>query len=512
MHFKVDGAQHNRIYYIDVVQGEVSINFSMKNYARTTFFNSSTFFDNINAYLQSLPPDVRAKLFSKYVAIKEAYDEINDPARLHMVVQKLVTEIYSIVTFDNLKSWYLKHGRVTIPPDLKDSFEGEDNDLTEKLTYVKSDYYDLTILSSLLKFMAPVFGEYLDSMSDEVGVRFKEHRAFSLLVKSQIFGLEAFKRLNVYIDASLEKEKRKPSDFKSSSAVFGGLGSSELPDWLLSKAVVRRLAIHEEKSENSIIANIYHSIDQQIKSLDKTFGGSIKDKQNYDTGKGEEDKASVVENYKVKQTISDGDLSVLSIYTNQLHDMIKIVDPLIPTELVVKCDDNLSRRNYFNISEHQITLAQWVLHKSISPRGIPSLKKTAILKAIAGAQSVLWGWGFKELALLMTCEPYVGGGMTGSPSSRLGKKYIDVFEDLYPHRQVLSKNVNVRNSNPAMIAIEKLAGNLSQSDWISYSPGELEEEMGLDPKNKVHIVSAEIKHQLADLIIRLNQRNLEDKI
>ncbi len=505
MQFNVDNLQPTRINQIDVVRDGVVLEFSMKTYNRTTFFNVASFFDNLNLFLKSLPEEKQELLFSKYVEVKRILEEVHESSRLHSMIQGSITEIYNIITFDELKNWFLKYGQINIPADLKERFDGEDNDLTEKLTYLRSDYYDLTILSSLLKLVSPIFGEYIDCMSKDIGTKFKEHMAFSLLVKSPLFELVPFKRLEVYIDASLEKEKRKnSSNGKSSSAVFGGLGTSELPTWLLSKAVVRKLAIYEEKSGNSIIANVYHSIDQQIRSLDKTFGGTVKDKQLFNNQKGEEDKASIVENYKVKQEISDGDLSVLSIYVDQLHSMINIVDPTIDMNLVDICDKNLKDKTNFKISKHQITLAQWVLSKAISPRGVPSLKKSSILKAIAGAQAVLWSWGFHELALLMTCEPYYGGDTSaGNTPTRLGKRYVAIFTELYPHRQILSKNAHVRGTNPATKAIDSLAGELVKSDWTSMAPRLLEVKNNISIKGSLYYISADIKTELAELLIKL---------
>lgn len=512
MHFEVDKLQKNRINYIDIVSGKEVISFTMKNYNRTKFINSFEFYDNVNKLVASLKKEEQDKLFNVYLEIKNAFLEVNDVTRLHKIISKLINQLLTIVSFDVVKSWFMLNGNIQIPPDLKDVFTGEDNDLTEKLTYLRGDYFDLSILSVLIKFITPIFGEYLDSMGREAGTKFKELRAFTLLNRSPMFKLPVFVRLQVYVDASLEKEKRKnASSFRSSAAIMGGLGLSELPTWLLSRAVVRKLSVHEELTTNSIIASVYHSIDQQISSMDKTFDGAIRDKKPA-YGDMDGDKASIVENYKVKQSVSDGDLSVLNIYTRELKSLVKIVEPGIDMKLVDLCDANLSKRTHINISQHQITLTQWVLSKAISPRGIPALNKVSILKAIAGAQAILWHWGFNELALLMTAIPYYGTDTMAPASSRLSKKYIDTFEELYPHRQLLSKTITVRNSNAALKAIDKLSSDIIRSDWSISAPAELETLMEVNPKNKIHLVSAEIRFALADLIIRINNTSPNSKV
>lgn len=509
MEFKTDGQQHIRLVYVDVSHKGETLNFSMKSFNRTTFFNTIKILDNTNQFVSYLDMETQDKLFDIYKKAKTAFEDIKDSERLHKKLIGLVENLFLIVSFEDMRNFYSKYIRVPVYQDLKEVYGVDDNELTKELTYLKSDYYELVILSALLKLTIPIFGEYLEIVDKEVGSKFKEYKVYSLLTNSNIINLTAFKRLQTYVMASIEKEKRKnQSNLRTNSSILSGLGTQELPGWLMSKALIRKLMLHEELSDNSAIASIYHSIEQHISSLDKSFGGTVRDKKApfKDT---DGDKSSYAENYKIKQTISDGDLALLSAYMEELNSIVFKVEPNVDPYLLNICKENINRNGHMPIHQHQVTLAQWVLSSAISPKGIPALKKSAMLNAIAGTQAILWTWGFKELSLLMTCNVYYGEESFDGGLTRIDNKLLQVLNNLYPHHQIKNKNQSVRNSNPAVITINKLSSKIITSDWLSHSPAMLEQDYGIDPNNKVIYSSPDVSIYLSNLIIKLNETDLE---
>lgn len=478
----------------------------VKTYNRSMITDIHRMFANINGYIASLGGELQDRLWQCFCDAKQAMEDINEAHRLKTRVQTIVRDIYDIITFEDLKRWVMVYGRIDIPADLKSDYTGISSELTRRLTYPRPDFYDLCVLSILLKPMIPIFGEYIWRMDQEVGTRFKEHHAFSLLSKSPIISLPAFKRLREYVEAKAENEQRKaPSEYRKNSAILGGLGTEELPDWLLSRMVVRRVAIYEESVNDNIVARIFHAIDQQINSLDKTFRGRVADKPLFN-GKSEEDNISVAENYKVKQGISDGDLAVLSIFTDEIYDMAGRVDPTFDKHKVKLCTDAHAEHPKLGVEKHHITITQWVLSSAMPPRGIPFLNKPALLKTMGVTQALLWHWGFTELALLMLAEPSPEFSLAANkPTTRLSKKYTDLFSKLYPHYQQVSRSAasNTRNVNVACRAIDNLSGHIIHSDWKVYGPKELIQEIGLKDLETPYVVSAEIRQQLGNLVLKI---------
>ena len=482
------------------------IPWQVATYSRSMLSDVSQMFTNINKFMASLPMETQDTLWACYNQIMEIMEGVSDPMRLHSQVQSQVRKMYELISFDDLKKWVMVYGHIDIPPDLKQDYSGITSEVEQDLTYPREDYYDLAVFSIMTKLMVPIFGEYIQRMGkDVVGTRFKEHYAFSLLARTHVIEQPAFHRLHRYVEAKALNERRKnPAEYRRNSAIFKGLGTEELPDWLLSRTIVRRVAIHEERGGVNIVAKVFGYIDQQIKALDKNFGERVADKPLFN-GKTEEDNISVAENYKVKEEISAGDLSVLSIYTEEMFDMAGRVDPNFDRTKIELCEKACLAHQYLEVCEHHITITQWVLSKAISPRGIPFLNKQALLKAIAVTQGLLWHWGFTEIALLMLAEPSEEVSQAASkPTTRLGKRHTDRFYELYPHYQQVSKSAhNLRNVNVACKAIDSLSANIIQHDWILHGPEELKIDFGYRANTRMHVISAEIRQQLGDLVLKI---------
>jgi len=505
MQLLVDKTFNGRLTDVNISHGESSKLWNVEMFNRSKFQNLELLFANLNGYLNTLPIESQDQMWMLYTEIFQIFDTVNDTMRLHQLLQAKIAQLYLLVSFEDLKRWVRLYGTICAPDDLKIDHQAIDSKMTQRLTYLKEDYYDLVVFSILLKLMVPVFGEAIRRIGKEVRSNFKEHYVFSLLSKSQLVSLPPFFRLRDYVEATtLNEERKDPAGYRKASAVFGGLGTSELPDWLLSKVIIRRVAIHEELTGDNVIANVYHAIDQQMFSLDKTFGGRVNKKELYN-GSVEEDNASVVENYKVKQEITNGDLCILSVYMDDYLTAIAHVDPTYNPELLQICYANMEQNKHLSIGKHHITLTQWVMAKAIPPRGIPSLNKQSLLKALTITQALLWHWGFVELAALMFSEVTESTGLKSLiPPSRLVKKTVDDLAVMYPHYQLSTANsANTRTMNIAVKAINLMATELTQNDWVFLSPPSLLELIGVSDVNRAYSVSAEIRQQIAELIFKI---------
>lgn len=507
MKFTPDGHQHNNLIYADISLGGETLTFSTKPFTRMSFTDSRIFFDNVNAYLEDVTPEKQLELFLLYKEAKEIINEIKDINRIRSELMEVVRKITDIVDYDDVHSWASIYGKYTVPPDLKQEVPEPSNELNRRLTYIYSDYLHLVSLVINLKFLTPIFGDYLELVNKEIDTKFKDQSAFTLLAKSELLTSTPMERLKVYVDAYILKEHSKSQPkISMTSAIFGGLGVDELPDWLLARAVVRKLGLYEERFEkNNAVAAICTHFDQIIGRMDREFGGPIVNKERTISSSSFEDKASFAENYKIKQTISDGDLAVLSIYTDDVETLVRTVDPTVDLSLLKLCSENIENKTSMNISEHQIRLTQWVLSPAISPRGIPILNKPSLLKAIVATQTILWHWGFHELAALMTSIPYLEEGFSSPSFPRIDNPTIKRLDALYPHRQIKSQTSTVRNSNPAMLAINKMVAMISKCDWECLSPTDLDGHLGLDPKVRIIYVNSDLPQTLASLIEKMNE-------
>lgn len=486
-------------------KGEEQV-WNVSTYDRTTFNNLEFLFKEINDYFAYLPDDKQDKVWQAYKNAYSALENTVDPTRLHHALQREVKKIYEVVKFDDLKRFSNLYLNLPIPANVKKDYgPGDVKQRTKDKTYLRDDYEDLVILTIMLRPMIPIFGQYIKQAGKEVGTNFKEHVALGLLGKSGLLSAPPISRLRTYVEAMVKTEEHRDS------AVLGGLGTAELPDWLLSKAIVRRVALGEISSpNNNIVSNVFHNIDQLINSMDRNFGGRVNPKKPYSGGV-EEDNVSIAENYKVKQVISDGDLCVLSAYTEQMSDMAARIDPSINLEYLSLCSANIDKYPLLKISQHHLTLSQWVLAGAISPRGIPSLNKPSLLRVMAVTQSILWHWGFRELAVLMFAEEVVfedvGLYSVGDDATnKLTMEYVKILTEKFPYYQRQGgrdRKQQPRQVNVACKAIDRLSKELVSKEWRLLGPHPLMAEVKHTDEDVPYIIPSDIRTQLADLIIKL---------
>jgi hypothetical protein len=505
MQFEINQDYPNQ--YIEALmthRGE-TLHWIVEAYRRTTPHNTATVFDNLNRWLATFPLETQTALFTEFRYIREAFDTYSDLTKLQTQLSARLTTVYQYLSFDSLKNWMSLNSQIFMPAELKVAYQNNETQLTINLTYLRKDYYDLVILSILLKPLLPIFGQYIDHTKKEVAVWLKEHYAFGLIQGCSFTQCPAYARLVTYVNTLTENELRKKNqDNQRRSAIFGGLGTEELPVWLLSKALVRRVVIYEENAPVSLISNIYQNIEQLLNGLDKTFNERISEKIFFND-ENAEDNTSIIENYKIKQEVSDGDLEVLSHYMRDLTPIFNQIDSTIDPKKQQYCVEFFEANPLIAIGPCHMTLAQWVLARAISPRSLPFLDKRALHNAMIVTQSLLWHWGFNELALIIGAEPYEETSYVMSTvATRLNKQHYTRLVEAYPYYRQLSKsNTSLRKMNVACRAIDSLSDSLMKHDWLVYGPNALLDIEGYRSTKQRHIISAEIRNKLGDLLTKL---------
>ena len=474
------------------------IEWNASEYEKGNSKTAETVFRHINEFFASLPEEKQDGIWNCYVDIKETFDSVFDAKRLHTFLTEIITKLYTHISLEQMSLWINFKSDILIPIGIKDACDITD---PPDRTYVKKDYADLILLSLALRPIVPIWSEYNSRVKSLIGNHFKEYQSLALLMNTELFHHTSMEKLRVYVEATSAVITDTAGDGNSIAAIIGGLGTTELPDWLLALSVVRRVAIADldaNSETGTIIANVYKYVSNSIKSLDKRFKGTIKNKE---TSKGDdEDNASVIEGYKVKQEQSDGDLVTLSVFTDRIEDITQRLQPDLDPIMLNDCLYSIQQLNDLDVHQHQITLTQWVIHPIIPARGVPYLNKQALLKVMAISQAVLWHRGFNDLAKLITARPVefeedvILGGFEAR--SLIPKELMDELIRLYPYFPKLqNKQQGDRKSNPASKAIDIITKDLVREQWMLTGP------QALTLGEKRLITPADIKAQLAKFII-----------
>lgn len=492
-----------------VHRGE-KLTWDASKFIKTKIKDSVAFFEANNKYLKQLPMKLQDEIAECYKNLYDCFTQLGESILRGRDIQNNIKKLYELIPWKEFSQWCRNNRVVTIPPEVPLTFaHTTQHGATEEKTYDQEQYWELVVLGLYMRFALPAIGWALTENDVRAGTVLKEQRTFQIFNKSCIPKLPPVERLTVYIDANIHKEEIPIA------AVLSGMGSSELPSFVLTRILIRKIALAEQ--DDNVITMAHNYIMQQVRALGKGsgFSGYVREKRLYTSGS-EEDNLSVAENYKARQPISDGDMETLVYYSNQLEDMALRVDHTLDLDKLSMCLAAADKRPMTPTQPHQKVITQWVLSNSMPPRGIAFLNRSALVRTMAVTQSLLWHWGYVELALLMSAERSTEQGLGMTPSTRmnLSRDWHAKFALRYPYyREPTTKNGNVRHQNVAYMAIEGpntnnpknigLASMILQAEWIALGPEKLIKEIEGVVENEFWVAPPNIRDQLASLICHI---------
>jgi hypothetical protein len=478
---------------------------------KTPALEESMIFDEINAYWASLNPERQQLIWQTYQQAREILDTHYDIVVLMPPLQQIAKQLYDLMPLSEINYWARFQG-IRMPTTLKDQYDPRD---IPEQTYLRHDYQGLVVLAIALRPMLPIWGEFISSTSKEAGNAFKELQALKLLKRAAIMESEPMQRLIVYVNAFIERSQQQAL---SSAALLSGLGTSEMPNWVLGLTVVRRLTVGQisAKDDNtSLISNVHQYIQNNLKSLDRKVGvqkfggtGKVVDKKKPDQNP-EDQKASVVELYKVKQEVPDGALVTLNVASENIQAMVETIDPTLPLDKLQACLKCVATLENLAIEAHQIVLAQWIVNPYMSALGVPHLSKPALMRVLAITQAALWHWGFHDLAALATATPLTVAGQDEMRSglegrARIPKEQLEEMIVRWPHHRIgKGKQVTARMLNVASRAVDKFCALVEATDWQLHGPAELLELSSRFPNTKRLTAPHDIRAQVGKLLLSI---------
>ncbi len=510
--------ENRRFCDVIIKHGTEELSWDASYCHKATKMTVAEVFKEFNGYLAKLSLHRQDQIFEVY---KQIHEVITDVYRDKPPMEKLIAltkQLYLQMPMVELSAWVDNpESQIRLPLVLMTEY----GDQPKARTYLKEDYRELIVFSLALRAMVPIWGEFICSYSNEVGSWYKETAAMRVMLNTWVNNSKPRARLLEYLENIIPKEP------KNHSALIGGLGSTEMPEWFLSLACVRRLCITpltstDDKSE--LITSVYNFIvTNMFNSMDRKFRSMVVEKHRIQPHG--EDNTSLVENYKVKQQLSDGDLTMLSVYTEFTEDnnpnsnrliMAEKIDPSISYDLVERCVGEISKIINHPILLHHTTLTQYVVNAVIPAAGVENLNRQALLRAMTVTQAVLWHWGFYDLAVLMTAKIRNSNNESmfgGESRPRIPKETVERLVDLYPYYQSTGGKVDAvtiekqqRQNNVVIKAIDSLSKEMNSREWELFAPIELVRLSSAPKGTRRMQTPVDFKTQLANLCIKIATR------
>lgn len=498
----------------------VDLRWTTRLYNKVRLINPSEVFSGINGYLASLPETAQDGIFEQYTIIKECLDEQQDAGQMVKPIKKAVLDLLHIIPMAHIEQWVSGHYLLYKPSDIEDSLNLDGRYPDRDETYVTEDYLNLAVFSLVTRLMIPIWGEYIASGGNgDGGDLYKELDAMSLLYGSEMMRWPetgdparptVFTKLLKYIEINVDKAGVELAN------LWGGIGTAEIPMRLFAMVLVRRLTIvplgdHDEA--HNIVANVYHYVTTRLKPNERR--GRVAPKRTEGEGRDEDDKTSMLEEYKIKQRTEDGDVISFEVDSKRTAVLVKEVDPMIDLRLLDKCMAAMPNYSSVVANVHQVRLAQWALSKAFPPQAFYDISEASVNRLLSAAQALYWSWGMFDVACLMTVERVnlseqnIPGLTTQvKPSSRFSKPIQDTMMEIYPHFFPQSgKDANDRKGNVGITGVASVLQDIYAASWQYHGPKELHQLAKQPSGTRLLVVTPAIKQSLCEAVFKIVELN-----
>jgi len=453
-------------------------------------------FLEVNAYWASVSATRRKQIFALYADIHEHIDEVLDVQQLQRALIEKIAKLLALHPASELAS-FIPTCNITYPLSVKHTGMVQ---FQPNKTYDIVKYDRLLVLATAIRVLTPIWSVYVSIMDKYAPKNYKELMALRLLTQSWIKDYQGFAELQAYVRANIREDE------SSLSSVIGGVGSEMIPEWLLALICVRRLAtkgLSGDGENNNLVSNIHSIVTHTLNGKDKTFSGYF---HNKDLRGDTDDNLSLLEEYKIKQVITEGDKATFGAYLTDPVAVVHKIDDGIDPKVILSAWKNNQKALDCSVSPGQMRLLQWVCGPVLPPTSLTILNKPNKLRLLSAAQVVLRHWGYPQIAAYMVARR-VDDGMqkvqVAENRARFPKELSVRIAGLYPH---IPQHIKSQR-HPVIEAIVKTVEDLSSADWFVEAPSALLNEIDEYIVDGQYVTPGDIQRLLAELVIYIAERN-----
>lgn len=516
MRFEAADPKNRGFSTVVISHGAESINVTIKIYSEIKIYSNP--FLEINEYIATWPEAQQAALFDIYRRLENDFIE-ESGHRIEGIIHRSIKEIYSIVDIPRLTHWLFTHTSFIIPSKTEEDDEARTKSLD--MNYDAKDYQDLSLFSLALRFLIPIWGQLADETSEVVtNNKFFELRLLKYIDGTVLEDMPAWNKLLKYCEASFQSVAGRNDKCEVFGNILQGLASIEIPYWIRAKAVFRKIHVFPifecpgNGVTHTLIASLHYEVKASLQSNNaKRAADKLRPKRNISDDSSEEERNSVLEQYKIKSRTIESHLVMCQYYTSDMRRVASRLEPNLPEGMLEEAEATVYKLNTEIIHRHQIVLMQWVLCSLLTPNTIPRLPRQNLCLMIALTQAVLRYWGFKELAVFMTVTRNTSDtALISAPPSKRGafsKPLQEKLKELFPHEHVSVRNgrdCKLTDVNFAINEIHNLSEFMFKTTWKYIGPKSLMNEMPEFTQSTAIAPPGDLRTHLMELAIAAAER------
>lgn len=490
---------------------------------------AKTLFKEVNEFIAWLPDEKRAVIENYYRNVqgileggsqrftssnKEFVAVINDMTEK---LTRATSVLFDTVTLDLIHQWTSNHTNISIP----ELGEEHNNVYTVDGTYLKSDYVKLVDLCIAIRFMVPVWCEYINIIEDVVAANKCEVSCFGLFRDSPgIIESEAMAKLRAYVDEKSQLELQK-----AATSIINGMSRAEIPEWILSVTIVRRIGIGDISSDDErchLVTSIYGYVQGILnRDLDRKNSGHVREKFK-SRGDGDEfDKQSQIEQYRVKQDVTIGDVSMFETYVGRYPneaavELVKhrelpkdeLADYLAKVKICVAYTEKL---NELDLIPAQEFILGWIVNDVVPYKIVDRLSSKVKRTLLGIAQAYAWYFKLPDVSIALTAlhnTDMESSALVNIPNARVSpnmhQRLAVLYDHSHPNMPEEGNEEEIKRNNVAVKALREVIRGLNNGLFTARAPDELWSSASSYQRSGC-VVFKNISEQLVTLIETLNE-------
>lgn len=521
------------IQLVDRKEVRVSYNGAFVSFEPSVFikasYNMESFdlFKEFNSFINNYSPDKLEKIFSIYVRARELFNIILPVHVIMIEINRLIAELGELIDIDFFIHLVQVRNDVIIPSSFKTTYIDTQNTnessreknhqqaSTREKTYLRDDYINLLGFTIALRSLFPIWGELIFQYGKEFGTLFKEYNAGLIIRNTAFDDNRAMTKLREYIAGVIGNGDSRPA------ALIDGVSSDEYPEWILYSVLVRRLSVGDVRGVEegtTLITFIYAYMGQKNTHHDQSFGAGRVNEKHIDSSPNgdDESKTSVLENCKIRQDYSIGEVAEMSFFLEDPYKIAYALCPDLPEEILITALENIKTLEHQVIPLTSFVLTQYVAAYYLPPNTLSYIHKPILLGVMAAVQAVLWHRGFKDIAALISAtvnhSPSPSAINYAPVKNVLTKEQTDTINTLYPNYRVTKSKVQpVKNKSLQFDTINQLSNKIHAENWklniAEQWIDELSTMKNVTMSKRDYRTPNDFKHLLVDFIIFLNRNN-----
>ncbi len=382
----------------------------------------------LNGYWATLSRKDGDTLFKLYDnALETLLETTQDETVLMQRLQTILKEIVDV--YHNLDDVleYVGTLKVTYPDTVAATFDSNENRKSRRGTYLREEYDALIACTIIIRAVMPIWIQYRQLYSaDSAHNVYIDLALLDTLNRTRFIKTPPMTRLMEYVLSIYERSESN----NMLGSIVAGIGSEEIPSYLLASVLCRRLAfrpIETTSDRGTLISSLYSHTTSDIGNLGDAFQALRERKESRMSDAGEEDKTGYLESFSVRQVVPDNVHHEAGVFCLNYRALSNCLDIDIPHSLVRDCLDSLQKFPIVPILPIHVYFVQYVLYRShnrdqtvretlypdaevprrriIQPGSIPHLNRDEMLCAMAVSQAALIHWGMRELAVYLSSTP-----------------------------------------------------------------------------------------------------------